>query len=357
MSSISLKFSSFINWWLAGLITLVPKFLRSALILEHNRINIDIDNEQVILKQYFPTSDEALDIKNFNINDTLEKDAALLWLRSKQQKPTKLIITIPEKLILIKTIQFPAAASNNLKEALGFEINKRTPFTTEQVYFDYSVINHDKDNNKLKIDLIIVPKNHVDSRLNISDKLGLKIDRIIPDGHSDKYANVNLLPTNKQTVVTGKNTFNFYLAATSFILFLAALYLPLNKQNQYIDELQGELQTARKSAVVLSKLKEEKQSILKQINFLTNKQLQTVNNINILNVVTKLVPDDTWLSRFSISNNQLQIQGESSNASALIQTLELSDLFKNVQFKSPVIRNNRTSKDKFNLSAELINNS
>jgi len=187
--------------------------------------------------------------------------------------------------------------------------------------------------------------------------LGLKIDRIIPDGHSDKYANVNLLPTNKQTVVTGKNTFNFYLAATSFILFLAALYLPLNKQNQYIDELQGELQTARKSAVVLSKLKEEKQSILKQINFLTNKQLQTVNNINILNVVTKLVPDDTWLSRFSISNNQLQIQGESSNASALIQTLELSDLFKNVQFKSPVIRNNRTSKDKFNLSAELINNS
>jgi general secretion pathway protein L len=357
MSSLTLKLSLFFDWWLAGLKTLCPEFVRSALILDVNRVSIEIDNEHITFKHYLPSSNDSLDIRKFNINDELEKDAALSWLKSKQQKPTKLIVTIPEKSILIKTIQFPAAANNNLREALGFEINRRTPFTSEQVYYDYSVISHDKNSGKLKIDLVIVPRAHIDPLMKVIDKLGIQVDEIISDKHSVEYTNINLLPENIQPVTSNKNITTHYLAGITFFLFIATLYIPVNKQSGYIDDLEIQLQLARKSAVTLNSLIKEKETLLKQINFLHDKKSYTINNINILNETTKIIPDDTWLSRFSINNNQLQIQGESSSASALIQSLESSDYFRNVQFKSPVTRNNRTGKDKFNISASLEKNS
>ncbi len=357
MTFISLNFSLFFNWWAAGLKTLCPNFLRSMLILDHNKVIIGIDNGHVKLKHYLPTNTETSDSINFKVGDDLEKDAALSWLRTKQQKPTKLIVVIPDDFILTKTIQFPAAANNNLKEALGFEINRKTPFSVDQVYYDFSIISHDKKTDKLKIDLVIVPKAQIDSRLEIVDNLGIKIDALIPENQSDKYASINLLPINKQTPESRKYSFNSFLTAVTAIIFLATLYIPVNKQNQYIDELEKELHSARKSAIELNKLNEEKQSLLRQINFLTDKQSQTVSSLSILSEVTHIIPDDTWLNRFSISKNQLQIQGESSNASVLIQTLETSDSFEDVQFKSPVTRNNRTGKDKFNLSAKLAGDS
>lgn len=357
MISISSKFCLFFDWWLAGLKQLCPEFLISPFIIKYNSVIIEVSNEHVTFKHYMPKSEEPDDIRNFNINDVLEKDSALAWLRSKQEKPTNLIVTIPEKSVLLKTIQFPAAANNNLKEALGFEISRRTPFTTDQVYFDFSIINHHADNQKLKIDLVIAPKPQVDPIINIIDKLNIEVDRLIPDEHFDRYKNINLLPENKRTSSNERNISNYFLIGLTVVLFFTALYLPIYKQNKHINFLEKELQVARETAIEVNKLKEKKNSILKQINFLSDLQTQTSSNLEILNEVTLIVPDDTWLSRFSINKGQLLIQGESSNASALIKIMESSDYFDNVQFKSPVIRNNRTGKDKFNLSARLAGNS
>jgi len=61
-----------------------------------------------------------------------------------------------------------------------------------------------------------------------------------------------------------------------------------------------------------------------------------------------------YLWQLVIKNEELQIQGESSNASSLIQIVESSGRFSGAQFRSPVTQNNVSGKDKFHLSAKLI---
>ena len=75
--------------------------------------------------------------------------------------------------------------------------------------------------------------------------------------------------------------------------------------------------------------------------------------IDSINELTRILPDDTWLNRLVIRNNKMEIQGESTAATAIIEIVENSSYFRDVQFRSPVTRNNATGKDKFNVSANL----
>jgi len=75
--------------------------------------------------------------------------------------------------------------------------------------------------------------------------------------------------------------------------------------------------------------------------------------IKIIDELTQLVPDDTWLTRFSILKGEIQLQGESNTASSMIPVIESSNNFTEARFRSPVTRNNISNKDKFNLTAKL----
>jgi len=96
-----------------------------------------------------------------------------------------------------------------------------------------------------------------------------------------------------------------------------------------------------------------KEKLLEQSHFLENKRINEMSSIKLIDEVTQIIPDDTWLTRFVLKSGELQLQGESSNASSLIQTLESSNYFTDVQFRSPVTQNKISKKDKFHLSARF----
>ena len=73
----------------------------------------------------------------------------------------------------------------------------------------------------------------------------------------------------------------------------------------------------------------------------------------MINELTQLLPDNTWLSRLIIRNGELQIHGESDAAISIIQLLEDSSMFNDAQFRSPLTQNSITRKDKFHVSAMI----
>jgi general secretion pathway protein L len=75
--------------------------------------------------------------------------------------------------------------------------------------------------------------------------------------------------------------------------------------------------------------------------------------IDVLEVLTRLLPDDTWLDRFELRGGQIKIQGESKAASSLIPLIEAAPLFRNVSFAAPVTHNVRTAKERFVITAQL----
>ncbi len=76
-------------------------------------------------------------------------------------------------------------------------------------------------------------------------------------------------------------------------------------------------------------------------------------SIEILNEVTRRLPDSSWLVQFNLREQQLRVAGYADNPANLIRLLEQSPTLSNVRFTSPVTKDPREQKDRFNLSAEV----
>ncbi len=348
-------FRNFVAWWLHGLSFFCPQPLQRVIGLTPDQITIEFNDEQVLLKHFTADGIESIDTQKFSGTDEIQRTAALQWLHQKQTKPTQIIFLLPEEITLRKTLSFPAATYSNLREAIGFELSRRTPFTTEQAYFDYSITERNRTSDTLQIELFVVPRQYVDPVLKQLNEWNITIDAIKPVSSRQTKVKINLLPPEQQPDSNNQTDRpTLILASCAFLLILATLYLPLIQQSRQLTALESEISINRKSAIQLQKLKTQKQNIIEQINFLAIKHQSKLPSIELLNEVTKIIPDHTWLTRLIVKNNQLQLQGESSNASSLIQLIESSSLFTQAQFRSPVTQNTANGKDKFHLSAKLV---
>ena len=73
----------------------------------------------------------------------------------------------------------------------------------------------------------------------------------------------------------------------------------------------------------------------------------------LMNRLTQLIPNDTWLTHFKYKDSKLQIQGQSPSASVLIGVLEESVLFSNARFVSPLTQDKRTGMERFKISMDV----
>jgi len=73
--------------------------------------------------------------------------------------------------------------------------------------------------------------------------------------------------------------------------------------------------------------------------------------IDVLNDVTKRLPNDTWLQRFSMNGTQVQLQGQAKEASALIGVLQKSPLLDAPALQGAITPDARTGKEQFLIAA------
>lgn len=53
---------------------------------------------------------------------------------------TEVTLSIPKSWSIIKTAEFPSSVKENLAAAIGYEMDRLTPFTAEEAYFDFKVL-------------------------------------------------------------------------------------------------------------------------------------------------------------------------------------------------------------------------
>ncbi len=67
-----------------------------------------------------------------------------------------------------------------------------------------------------------------------------------------------------------------------------------------------------------------------------------------------MLPDNTWVEQLEIRNGQLELRGQSSEATALLSLIEASSMFQGATFRSPITRDRRTDQDRFFLTAQIV---
>jgi general secretion pathway protein L len=102
------------------------------------------NNHRLTLLGSLPTGDEEL--------------LKVCHARLQQQSNAPCYLLLDSRQILRRVLSLPLAAENKLREVVSFEIDRQTPFTLDQVYFEARVLGRNLQSKQCQVELIVLPK-------------------------------------------------------------------------------------------------------------------------------------------------------------------------------------------------------
>jgi len=278
----------------------------------------------------------------------------------------RVIIALPASGVLRKTITLPAAIEENLKQVLAYDLDRHTPFKPDEVYFDAVVIGRDPAKKEIRIDWAAALKTVVDQARRQAESWGAAVAGVTPESPTGAAVlagkTLNLLPEVDRPDVSVWRRQDIWIpmilvAAVAF----AATALPVWQKRGYAIALVQRTEQARVQADASSALREQLERLAGDYNFALQRKYAFPAGVQVVEDVTKLLPDDTWLTQFEMKTTargkdprrEILLRGESANAGRLISLLEDSKLFGEAAPRSPTMKIQPGPGEIFDLGAQL----
>lgn len=345
MMSVMPSIQSFLHWWGTGLYQGLPDALRKwfrselpSLVLylrdaQHLDVTWQQDGKQRTCGEF------ALDASS----GTLDCIPA-----AQRQKPHQVELRLGKSHVLHLQRHFPDAAKDNLRQMIGYQLDRLTPFNSESAFFDAAATQHDKVRKEVLADVYVLPKHLLGRLLRQLEGLGIqKVDRV---SVVDAPTPINLLREQGAAVVSGWSKIPLYF-------FLGALALSLIAPMAYKYRRVGQVETAlgelRQASSAQLEIRDKLMAAEEALRFLEEKRKTSPVALEVVEKLSAQLPEHTWLERMTIQGKSLEIRGESGKALSLIDLLEEDPAFANVRFKSPVTRNKDNGNDRFHIEATL----
>src|SRR5215470_1506107 len=353
MSALFGLVARFFRWWFGELAACIPAPLRRLLRGRRPVLALRWNDRSVTLALRGRHGARALGEIALTPDDpAAERAAVARALKGVRRGRVEAAVELPAERILRRTIDLPLAAAENLREVLGFEMDRHTPFRAEDVAFDYRVAARDRAGQRLLVDVAVAPRTLVDDVLRQATALGLPADRVGVAG--DDAAAFDLLAADRRAGSGHRaRRLTLALAGAGALLLGAAVLLPLQRQQDILGAYEARLADSRQKAAEAEALKRRLADSLGRNQFLASRRRGTPLIEALLNELTQRLADDTWLVQLRIADKDLSIAGYAPTASALIPVLEDSDYFADVRFSSPVMTDARVSRERFNLAAKI----
>ena len=342
------RLREFWAWWSAELFELLPEKMQKAISQRQQKLYVEVDDDNLLLS--LGNSVAQQEVSRLPIDAANDEDADI----PRQVQQTLLLL--PGNKVLAKRISLPAAAEENLREVLGFEMDLHTPFKVSDVYYDYTIVGRDSVRQEVTVDLVYAPRDAVDKLVEGATSLGLKTDVVTCRRRDNNNLQpVNLLPQEMRRArrLDVKNL-NLALTALLAVLIVAAITIPIMQKNRAVETLEAQVQAAAAEAREGSELRKDLERMADASRFLVEKRASETLAVELIDEISRLLPDHTWIARLDLSSSELQLQGQSSASASLIAIIESSPRFENARFSSPVVQINGTNRERFHISADVV---
>ena len=264
--------------------------------------------------------------------------------------PQLRLLRIAAPQLLRKRVSLPVAVRRDLKTVLAFEIDRETPFEQAEVYWNYSLADQIvKD--RLEVDLVVVPRRVGDALAEVARAHGFAPAALEAAGDGRAPALLWLETPNLLSYVRLPPKTRPYMAAI-YGAAAAVLILPFAVQ-------QGRLFFADRTIAAF----ESQAHAASALNSAANRRMAALafmgqghhgdSALGILASATKALPDDSYLTSFSVHDGQVTMAGSSEAAAKLIGALGASRAFQNPVFDSAVLQGEGDDQEKFTISARL----
>ena len=357
MPALARALSRFFAWWGGELAALEPARLRLWWRESDCIVMLSIDGTRAVFARAAGGRSEEIHAVTLGTADaSLHRAETSRRLLQAAGRNFQLLLCLPPEQVLQRTLTLPLAVEENLRQTLAFELDRYTPFRPEQVYFAFRVVGRDAGQKRLSVELAAAPKSAVDQGVAKAAALGLTVDgAVLADELLQRGGDCrNFLPTAaKRRKSSARLWWRGGMAVMSAVLLAVLLAIPPWKTRAAAISLLDPLAKARAESQETDALRERLRKLVEEHNYLHDKKWDTPSTVLVLAELSKLLPDNTFVLQFDFEGNTVQIQGETTASTKLVETLETSPLFKDVSIKTLLTKVQGSANDHFHISAAL----
>ena len=349
--------SRFFAWWGGELAALVPARLRLWWRESDRIVMLSFDGTRAVFARPAGVrSEEIHTVKLGTADASLNRAETSRRLLQAAGRNFQLLLCVPPEQVLQRTLTLPLAVEEDLRQTLAFELDRYTPFRPDQVYFAFRVVERDAGQKRLSVELAAVPKSAVDQGVMRAAALGLTVDGAVLADELLQHGGDcrNFLPAAaKRRKSSARQWWRAGMAALSAVLLVVLLAIPLWRTRAAAISLLDPLAQGKAESQETDALREHLRKLVEEHNYLHDKKWDTPSTVLVLAELSKLLPDNTFVLQFDFEGNTVQIQGETTASTKLVETLEASPLFKDVSIKTLLTKVQGSANDHFHISATL----
>lgn len=321
-------------WWRDEIAAMLPEGARTG---GAAVVAIDLEAESVVLRRFADggVSDIAR-IPRAQFTAQSLRAALDPFLSKPWPLRESFALRLPDATALKRNLSLPLAARRNISSLLDIELERQSPLEPSEIYHDYRVLGIDRRAGKVDIVWRIVRRRSVESALETCRQASVPLaviafigDETPPDGGNFPVEpRAALLLRARRWLVGG-------LAALIALLLIAVVMGEYGRGQAALDAFSARLEQTRIAAHGAMGLEHQIAALRKRADLL-NAERARPGMTRLLAEATRLLPQGSWLTEFSLQDGEVRLHGYSNAASSLIALFDASPLFAGAEFRAPL---------------------
>lgn len=366
----------FLHWWGRALASWLPLRARQVLGLDRGRLLLQADGDDLQLR--LQRGDELTDLGRVPgladaspgaglggemgadmaagpaLRDSRSHYDPLATLLAPQVARLPRWLYLPAASSLRRRLTLPAAAADRLRDVVGFEVDRQTPFSADAVAFDARVLGRRNSDGQLDVELVAVPRQVIDPQLAALGPLASTLSGIDVAGADGVPLAVNLLPlAQRRRHRDPWRRWNRALVALALVASAAMLWQLLDNRRQAADDLEQRIAAQAEAGRRAATQRQQLNDLVAGQAFLDNARAARPTAVEVIDELARRLPDGTYLEKLSIEDERLMLIGLSNEAAALVERLQGTPLWRSPALAGALQPDPGSGRDRFTLIAVL----
>ena len=337
------QWDEFLGWWKQQLWECIPAGLRARSIQARRPA------------MWAPATDEAW------APGAATRDSQMFKRSALAQRGGAVALVAGEGSGFRRVVELPIAVSSRLQQVLAFELDRLTPLRASDLYYDFRLLERNAALGICRVEVVAVPRARVAPWLADAQLKNLEVSRLIL-APSDVDSTLNLL-TAAQSQTDAPSRYRWLNKALLLLcagLAIALVAFPLWQMRQQVIELLPVEASAKTDAEAASVLQKQLEKQIGDYNLPLARKHGAPLVIQVMEDLTKRLPDDTWATSFEIKSTptlktrEVIVQGETGSGGKILQLFQESALLKDPVLKAAMVRMTNPSSERFHIAGELV---
>jgi general secretion pathway protein L len=264
-------------------------------------------------------------------------------------------IRLPLSQCFVRRTELPAAARGDVRQILNFDLERATPFRLKDVYTAHVEEGEAGGKGKLRVSQMVAKREAIDPLVADVEASGLEVAFV--DCWQDQPSaglGVDFLEQSApEAAAQGLVTPLRALAGLALVLAVSAVAITLSKRESALEDVQARAAKMRAQAATVRGVLERSDAAVADLARLQQMKLKQIPAIEVLEEITRVLPDSVWLTDLRMEGDTLDISGLAKSGAALLSLFERSAIFADAALTAPLTLDQREDKERFSLRIRI----